>query len=255
LLGITSQLSPIPSVFEDGTHGFYAVWSEITTSPSIVGALLAIHVGPENTGAGGWPNQAVPAVTDDAVATVKNWPAAALAPDGGMFVAWVSWSMDTLALPSTMRLKRLTSAGSTAPGWADDGLEITPYFGEFWWYTQGAPTRSMLALSADARGGVFLLAGRFDYFDPSGFYATVSTRLYRRQGDGSTAPDWPLEGRVDPEGYSYYSTGTSLDAGYKVFPDGLDGAVAGEPIFSDHATDYGFRRFLGTMGLVLGHQW
>jgi hypothetical protein len=242
--------SPRPSVIEDGANGFYAAWT------NSAGHISATHLGPANTGAGGWPN----GTRGIGPADTAYWPQLALAPDGGIFIGWASASPDTDASPSAWRLRRLDSAGLNAAGWALEGVSFGSFHGEL----LGSPARgSLLGLSPDGRGGVFLLIGNPVGTDPSNG-ALLENRLYRRGVDGESAPDWPQAGRVMQLGPAYYqSAGSHSDYSYSLLPDGRDGALVGVPVYYDHGTDFGFVRcdgagqwgfWYGAQVLVEGHE-
>jgi hypothetical protein len=108
-------------------------------------------------------------------------------------------------------------------------------FGSFQRDLLGSPIQaSLLALSPDGRGGVFLSIGNPTGFDP-GWGATLETRLYRLQGTGQTASGWPVEGKVaSPAPPTYTEFGVTPDYSYRVFDETGDGALAGFPQFGLH---------------------
>ena len=222
--------SPRPSVIEDGAHGFYATWGPSSST------VLAIHLGPANAGAGGWPNAPRPIGTADLTYDSLYWPQIALAPDGGVFVAWGSATSDENASPSAWRLRRLDSAGLNAAGWPAEGLSL----GSFDRASLGSPVKgALLALSPDGRGGAFLMNGIVTGTDP--FYgAIVEAHLHRLQGNGVSAPGMPADVRLFAQ--YYYLSGSSADYSYRVFPDGRDGAIFGLPAFFDHGTAFNLNR-------------
>jgi hypothetical protein len=154
----------------------------------------------------------------------------ALASDGGVFVTWATWSSDTTLLPSAIQMRRLTSAGLAADGWSYEPLSVAPFRPE------GLGSGSVLALSEDERGGVFLLYGRA--VEESWYRPGIEPRLYRFQGTGDTAPDWPTEGRVVYEGARLEDLG--IDASYYVLADGSDGAFVGLPTSYSFDFDHEF---------------
>src|SRR5262249_52877140 len=86
---------------------------------------------------------------------------------------------------------------------------------------------SLLALDEDGRGGVFLMTGSPTGPSPSG--PLLETRLYRRQGDGQSAADWPAGGGIGPPAmthYDYYG-GADPDASYRLPSDHRDGVYVG----------------------------
>jgi hypothetical protein len=223
LVGTISSLSPAPRALSDGASGVYLVWTaqNASSDPTIV---KVAHLGPANTGVNGWPSSPRTVTPDDdPVATIDLWPRIALAPDGGLFVAWASWSLEETTIPSSYRLRRLTAAGLNAGGWPLEGIAISPFhpdrFGD-------AKKAAMLALSADGRGGLWALVGDVESPDP---YAEMITTLFRLLGDGTSAADWPAAGRpmttIGSWFYQYGSDALSLRAE----SDGMDGVILGIP--------------------------
>src|SRR6185503_10448288 len=117
VLGGISIDSPQVSTIEDGAHGFYAAW----VSGMVV---MAIHLGSNNTGAGGWQN-GPRSFTTFGAGLENYWAQVALAPDGGVYLAYATW--DGNEPSGSWRLRRLTPAGLTASGWASTGIS----FGDF----------------------------------------------------------------------------------------------------------------------------
>jgi len=236
-VGTTSTNGPVPSLIEDGATGFFMAWAtEAVSDFDDPNTIVAIHLGSANTGAGGWPNgtRAVAPFTD--VYTTDLCPQLALAPDGGIFVAWGSWSSDSSIVESLWRLRRMTSAGLNAAGWPLEGRDFGVFHGEMLDPNFLPLESSLIALSDDARGGAFMVIA-----NPTGSdgYSQVDldTRIYRRQGDGETAADWPDAGRAvqnDP-GVIYPHLGSN--ASYRVMTDTKDGALVGTPMFYSEFTN------------------
>jgi hypothetical protein len=242
--GAISSSSPRPSVIEDGAHGVYAAWIAATLIPEDPVSVLAVHLGPGNTGAGGWSNNPRGISPATLVATIESWPKLALATDGGVFVGWASASVDSPAVPSAWRLRRLTSAGINAAGWPSEGLALAPFAASL--MVEPHPS-SAFDLAPDGRGGVFALLG-----DPVGYdgWATwVEWRLRRITGDGTTAAGWPEAGRQVPVGGSAGYIDFGPDATALVRPDGLDGAIACTIWLYDHGSA------LGCLSCDEGGQW
>jgi hypothetical protein len=205
-LGAANMSSGRPRIIEDGSHGMFVAWT--------VGAsVLARRVGTDGQGPGGWPNgnDSVSATTPS---TIKFWPGLALGPDGGIFISWGTWSTDTTVVQSGLFLRRLTSAGGNSPGWPGGGMFLAPFRPELLQSLCYAP---MLAISPDARGGLFWIAGTLE--DP-----LVDVRLHRILADGTPAAGWPAEGRAVPSFFYYYGGG-GPDDGLGVHADGQDGAL------------------------------
>ena len=120
LVGSVIAGSPVPSLIEDGAHGFYAAWIALTIGTVVLG----VHIGPDNASAGGWNGDERELVPSTPIQTGKRWPQLALAPEGGAFLAWRSSSSNPNIQPSGYRLLRLTAAGLPFAGWAAEGLVV-----------------------------------------------------------------------------------------------------------------------------------
>lgn len=205
-----------PRAVEDGSHGVYLGW----TSGEIVSAQ---RLGPDGLGVGGWPNAQVTVVSSAPVTTLRFWPDLALGPDGGVFVSWATWSLDTTVVGSGMFLRRLTGAGANSSGWPEGGLYLGSFRPELLYDLPRAP---LLDISPDARGGLFWIAGTL-----SGL--SVDLRLHRILADGQASPGWPADGRAAPSqfGQYYYFGYEGPDEGLRVYPDGQDGAIVEEQNF------------------------
>jgi len=227
LLG-TVGMTARPSAIEDAAHGLYLAWSQNTV-------VRAHHLGPNGLGAGGWPNSPRVVVPIDPAATFHLWPDLALAPDGGIFLSWGTWSLDTTIVESGMYLRRLTTAGLNAPGWPIPSQYVGPLRpGE-----QIIPKAALLDISPDDRGGLFMIVGNIVAGTCCEAWAEV--RLYRLLADGQTALDWPSEGRS--VAIDYWYAGYS-DGGLRVYPDGRDGAIAERrEFYSDSPALTGLHRF------------
>src|SRR5262249_41132287 len=165
---------------------------------------------------------------NDFVPTFEYWPHAALVPDGSVMVAWVSWSWDTTAVSSAVRWRRMTSSGSSVPGWPSNGLEFAPYNAEFLYENASSPKAGLLALSPDGRGGFFIMTGQPVW---EGMAYALQTRLFRLRSDGFRAVGWPDEVRRDP--WLWYVPYLPVDGGFEIMPDGADGAFFGQPVLYD----------------------
>jgi hypothetical protein len=75
-----------------------------------------------------------------------------------------------------------------------------------------------------------------EFFNQGG---PLETRLFRLQGDGQSAADWPTGGTlVSNAPYEYFDGGP--EAGYRVLPDGLDGVQVGVPGYGEYGSSYSF---------------
>ena len=221
-----------PKVIEDGANGFYAAWVSWTGSRYVA---LAVRLGPANTGAEGWPNGPRMISSYDPEHWFTIWPNLALAPDGGLFVAWASFGFTTSGfVPGRWKLSRLTAAGLPASGWPEDGIDFGDFHMEYVEDLSLLDT-SMLALAVDGRGGVFLMIG-----NPNGrtYGPTLETRLYRLRGDGGSALDWPEGGVVIANAPETYEGYWGHDGSHRLIYDNQDGVFVGMLAL---ATDYGTR--------------
>lgn len=247
-LGVMAAHAPRPSAIEDGANGIYLAWAE--------GAVIrAHHLGGDGLGAGGWPNMPLEVVPADLVPSTHFYPDLAPSLDGGVFVSAATWSSDTTAMASGMRLRRFASDGTTATGWPVAGQSLGPFRPEV---LAGAPPRStLLAIAPDQRGGVFAAVGLLDH---DGANPVYSIGLRRLQPDGQTAPGWPDEGWAQGAFPHYYDAWR--DRGLDVHPDRLDGAILETPIlYSDSPPISGLARCTDDgqwsaliEGVTLGHE-
>ena len=246
LLGaLNSSRAPGPRVIEDGAHGIYAAWGSSNSS-----LATAIHVGPSNTGAGGWPNgiRTLSTSADLSAEGFNLWPQIALAPDGGLFVAWASFGADmsthTLT-PGFWRLRRVTAAGTNSPGWPSEGMAFGAFdFAPF--EPQYSFKSSLLALCPSI-DGVYLLIG-----DPSadqGGGVSVSSRLLRLQGNGTSAVGWPDQGIPISGPYAYYDGGEI--SAYRLNADGRGGLwMRGLFFYSEFSTEVDYANYYPTGAFV-----
>jgi hypothetical protein len=181
--------------------------------------VRAHHLSPDGLGAGGWSNTPRIVVPFDAAFSSHWWPDLALAPDGGVFLSWATWSPDTTLVESAMRLRRLTPSGLNATGWPPEGRWLAPFRPEPLGQSPFAP---LLAIAADGRGGVFAHIGTLLEMLPF-----LDTRLYRLAGDGEPSPGWPPEGFPIKASATYYNGDFPeiADAGLGVRADHQDRAI------------------------------
>jgi hypothetical protein len=232
-LGDVNANSPRPGVIEDGSHGFYAVW--VAPSREAIG----IHLGQANTGAGGWPNEALTLSYLDQYAI---WPQLTPAPGGGIFVAWGGYGQDYYgSTPGVWRLERFTSAGGQPAGWPSAGIEFGAFHFEY--IANSLNPASLLALEGDGRGGIFLMIGNptgpGDYHNPP----SLETRLYRLQAGGQSALDWPAAGRIVPHASTTYPAGDGPDGSNRLLSDQRGGVYVGAWQWaSDNASSERFKQ-------------
>jgi len=232
LLGATYSATLPPSAIEDGAHGIYLAWGTTGGDPVDPTWIQGIHLGPANTGVGGWPNSVRTLGGLEPAATLEYWPRLALGSDGGIFLGWAEWSFDETQIASTYRLRRFTSAGIGAPGW-DGPIDLAPFdYDSLYAQTNDIdPEMSLLDLTPDGDGGVFYLAGLIE----GGIgYPAADVRLLRVSVAGSTQLGWPIDGLDLRPDYQYADAGNDLSL--RVLRDGLGGIEVGS---ISYATDGG----------------
>lgn len=206
-----------PRIIEDGTHGVYATWVYGEAAEYVVVRRL----GPD-LAIGGWSRTVASSAGLGPAA--QYWPDLALAPDGGVFVSWATWSSDTTLVPSGMFLRRLTGAGANSPEWPPQPKYLGPLDPEDGVSLWAAP---LLDISPDGRGGLFWIAGSAP--------GSSIVRLHRMQTDGTASPDWWSGGLLIPGvGYGYFDDWQRPDEGLRVHADGQDGALIEVPSFHTH---------------------
>jgi len=231
------------SLIPDGQHGMFAAWT------STLGEMLGIHLGPTNTGAGGWGDAA--RVLVSTVGMFEAWPQLAPAPDGGVFAGWASISADYGSPEGVFHLGRWTSAGAPS-GVLASPITLGTFRSGFFWAEIGEISNypgsdsPLIDVSEDARGGVFVLLAVSET-PPS--WNRIRPRLLRLQGDGTPTPGWPAGG---PASNSVWWYPGGIDWAFRVFPDGLDGALAGSPDVFNHDTFFRVNSFSPSGSLAGG---
>ncbi|HET7226649.1 MAG TPA: hypothetical protein VFK69_13150, partial [Candidatus Eisenbacteria bacterium] len=205
----------------DGAHGLYSAYSGANST-------VALHLGPANTGVGGWTS-ARALVAQDPDAPYTMWPGIALAPDGGVFVACASYGFDPDLIaftPGHLRVRRLTADGLSYAGWDDAGIDEGAFDRSL--FGAASPHSSLIAAAPDGAGGVFFLLGSPTGTDQG--YPTLQTRLLELGGDGLPALGAPAGGVVVNEAPTYYLDG-GLDASYELRPASPGTVFAGFPAY------------------------
>ncbi len=166
-----------PALIGDGAHGVFAAWTSSTD-------VLMIHLGPENSGAGGWSNGAHVVRTPDGL-SADTWPA--LAPDdaGGAYLSWLRLSQDEQVVPSAACILRLGPDGQPASGWPGEGVAFPAF------YLSAVPALGarLVDVARDGNGGAYLLV-----CEPVQETTQFDPRLRRLTPTGELAPGWPVEG-------------------------------------------------------------
>jgi hypothetical protein len=222
-----------PSVASDGSGGIYVAWVNYTLSPPTVPAVRAVHLGPANTGKGGWPNGGRTLGTTFDVAEMANAAAIAAAPDGGLWLAFATTTyVDPVYAPGDVRIVRLTSAGLPLAGWDAHGVSLMPFRGDLLTYSPAwgpEPGMSLVASADDGGSGAFVLGS--DIVADAGGVHAAAAHLLHVAGDGSTAGGWPAAGiTLGGSGYAPNSD-PGADASLRAMADGRGGVFAGTPGF------------------------
>ncbi len=229
-----SLYSRRPDIRADGQGGLWAGWFAGTV-PTTGGRL--IHLGPDNTGAGGWPNQARGyAPSDPSMLGLQTidftyGPTA----DGGAWIAWGdSWLDETGFHEGSWRVSRVTAVGGYAPGWDDVGVIQAPLHAE-WMGSSSSPSpfyaSDLIAIAPDDAGGAWFF--RTDFND-SGYGVEMRRAVFRLAGDGAPAAGWPVDG-LAPNSQEWtwvVDGGPDYSVGLRDHP--VLGLLAIQPRFATH---------------------
>lgn len=227
------------TIADDGYAGFFAAWIEGG------GAVKLTRIGPNGSVAAGWSD------TPLTVSPPGFWgfmPQLARAQDGGAFLAYLtsdqaSWNDD--GMTCEFLLQRWTAGGAIAADWPVGGISFGQFAADWFLFESGSfPVSSLIGLSEDAAGGLFLLIAHPIGFDS--WSVMLDRRLYRLQENGATAAGWPAEGRTDSiERVLAKSHFTQHDGSFIVLPDGMNGAWVGSPFYyTDAPPSLEFQRCL-----------
>ena len=231
-LGTLATPNLRPRAAADGAGGIYVAWLGGVFADA---APRVVHLGPANTGAGGWPNGVKVLGTTPGVFESVNSFAIDAAPDGGLWLALATTDLSTFE-PATgeVRLARYTSAGLPASGWDARGVVLAAFRGDLltnsgeWGPT---PKMGLVAVANDGGSAAFVMrsvvAG-----DGAGMIQLPEFRLVRVLSDGAIAPGWAPEGLfvggLDLYGWSDLGWFGSLRA----LPDGRGGVFEGVPVYA-----------------------
>jgi hypothetical protein len=237
-LGTMARNRQRPSVAGDGSGGIYVAWVNYTLSPPALPAVRAVHLGPANSGKGGWPTAGRTLGTTFEAVEMANAAAIAAASDGGSWLAFATTTFaDTVYLPGDVRIVRLTSAGLPAAGWDGHGVSLMPFRGDLLIYSSAwgpEPGMSLAAVANDGGGGAFVVSA--DMEEDAGGVSTSAPHLLHVASDGSPATGWA------PGGISLGASGYAPDqdpgagASLRALADGLGGVFAGTPGFYSEGT-------------------
>lgn len=188
-----------PKICSDGAGGAYIGWMDDRDYLTHEGDIYAQRVTAGGQIAPGWPADGVPVCRVPGSQFVAR-----VAPDatGGVFVVWHdARNAQTLGTRHDLYFQRLTSTGSRAPAWLENGNPVLI----------AADDQNTPGLVADGVGGA-LIAWEDTRSSLSDVYAL------HFGGTGALSPGWPTEGlRLTPLA-GFQGTPT-------VVPDGTDGFI------------------------------
>jgi hypothetical protein len=233
---MTSQLRP--SAAGDGSGGVYLAW---LGGPLDYSAARVVHLGPANTGTGGWPNGVKTLGTSPVVESANSFAIAA-ATDGGLWLALATTdTSNPEPAPGDVRLTRFTSAGFPAPGWGTHGVSLAPFRGDrlslspTWGPT---PRFGLVAVASAGDAGAFVM--RTVVSDEGPGIQLPEFRLVRVSGEGTIAPGWAPDGIVvgglDFLGFGPEDLGA--EASLRALPDDRGGVFAGVPGYATEGLSY-----------------
>ena len=224
---MTSQLRP--SAAGDGSGGVYVAW---LGGPLDYPAARVVHLGPANTGTGGWPNGVKTLGTSPLVESANSLAIAA-ASDGGLWLALATTdTSNPEPAPGDVRLTRFTSAGLPVLGWGQHGVSLAPFRGDLLSTSYGwgpTPRFGLVAVASDGAAGAFVMRAVISGDDVP-YISLPEFRLVRVNGEGAIAPGWAPDGLVvgtlDPLSGSQ-DLGT--EASLRALADDRGGVFAGFP--------------------------
>ena len=177
-----------PAVVKDGSGGLYIAWLGGTVSIPTFMTIRVMHLGPANTGKGGWINGVRSLGGTQFANEEVNSFAIEAAPDGGLWLAFATSTLgDPDLLPGDVRVARYTSAGTPAAGWDPHGVSLAMFRGDLLAGSRGwglTPASALVAVANDGGTGAFVVHG--DPADNGGGNITPSFRLSRIDGAGAT---------------------------------------------------------------------
>jgi len=230
-LGTLSTPNLRPCAAADGAGGIYLAWLGGVFADA---AVRAVHLGPTNIGAGGWPNGAKVLGATPGVFESVNSFAIDAAPDGGLWLALATTDLGTFEpAPGEVRLARYTSAGLPASGWDARGITLAPFRGDLltnsgeWGPT---PEMGLVAVANDSGTAAFVMRAVVTG-DGAEVIQLQEFRLVRVLGDGAIAPGWAPDGLfvggLDLNAWPDLGVSGSLRA----LADGRGGVFEGVPVY------------------------
>jgi hypothetical protein len=178
---VSGAYGSAPAVIADGQGGFFTSWTDFRNNAVSQGDIYAQHVRGDGTLAPGWTVNGVPVTQEPGLDNGSG--TLALDGIGGVFVAWVNPSTNTVSPPYTVWVQHLSASGAPAAGWPSDGLVAC---------TQPSIPTSIMA---DGAGGAVVAwtdwrrGGHVydDTYDAYGLRLTAS---------GAIAPGWMTNGNL-----------------------------------------------------------
>ncbi len=184
-LGSLSSSAHRPWAEPDASGGLYLGWFQGDPPSVLTPIVSAIHLGPNGSGAGGWPNSARSLPLD---ADFVEWVASAsfaVAQDGGLWVLVATGRLEGgVGTMGEWRLGRFLPSGLLEPGRPVQGTVLAAFDPAA--LELNVPRIAIGALVADPEGGVLTAIGTVSDIGVGAWSATA--RLERRLSNGSLHP-------------------------------------------------------------------
>ena len=229
MIGTQFVGSQRPSLIADGTGGAYVAWHALLRGTPWRVRLMLAHVAASGTSADGIRSDDAREI--GATPDRNEWVGSssiALAPDGGVWVAWgSSVATDDAIAAGDYRLARLMANGTPAAGWDARGIVLGTYPGDRLnlspdWSAE--PGMSLVGVAPDGAGGAYVLRGEAS--DPLSGSLSIEPRLLRFEPGGRPAAGWPAAG-IAP---ALWSEPIRFDHGaaasFRLLADGSGGVFA-----------------------------
>jgi IPT/TIG domain len=184
-----------PQIASDGSGGAIITWTDYRSGTK--GDIYAQKMLSSGSTAPGWAADGVGIRT--AAADSADYPQIAPDGSGGAIITWQDGRSGT---KSDLYAQRVLSGGSTAPGWAADGVGIR---------TAAANNSSEPQITSDGSGGAIIT-----WYDTRRSVSNEDIYAQRVLSSGSTAPGWTADGvgiRTAAASDAYYPQITSDGSG------------------------------------------